>query len=44
MLRGRERGVRAGNPRHILDLPLSVVNLSVQTVEIVKGLPKVSFG
>jgi predicted helicase len=32
-----------GNPRYILDLLLSIVNVSVQTVEIVKGLPKVSF-
>lgn len=30
-----------GNPRYILDLLLSVINVSVQTVEIVKGLPKV---
>ena len=27
-------------PRYILDLLLSVINVSVQTVEIVKGLPK----
>jgi len=32
-----------GNPRYILDLLLSVINISVQTVEIVKGLPKVKF-
>ncbi len=32
-----------GNPRYILDLLLSVINVSVQTVEIVKGLPKVNF-
>ena len=31
------------NPRYILDLLHSVINLSVQTVEIVKGLPKVEF-
>jgi predicted helicase len=31
-------------PRYILDLLLSVIALSVQTVEIVAGLPKVSFG
>lgn len=31
------------NPRYILDLLLSVINVSVQTVEIVKGLPKVKF-
>jgi hypothetical protein len=28
-----------GNPRYILDLLLSVINLSVQTVDIVAGLP-----
>ncbi len=32
-----------GNPHYILDLLLSIVNVSVQTVEIVKGLPKLSF-
>lgn len=32
-----------GKPRYILDLLLSVINLSVQTVEIVEGLPKVMF-
>ena len=32
-----------GNPRYILDLLLSVINVSVQTVEIVKGLPGVKF-
>jgi predicted helicase len=32
-----------GNPRYILDLLLSVINVSVQTVDIVKGLPKVKF-
>lgn len=31
------------NPRYILDLLLSIINVSVQTVEIVKGLPKVTF-
>lgn len=29
-------------PRYILDLLLSVINVSVQTVEIVKGLPKLN--
>lgn len=29
-----------GNSRYILDLLLSVINVSVQTVEIVEGLPK----
>jgi predicted helicase len=32
-----------GNPRYILDLLLSVINVSVKTVEIVKGLPEVDF-
>ncbi len=32
-----------GNPRYILDLLLSVINVSVQTVEIVNNLPKVDF-
>jgi predicted helicase len=32
-----------GKPRYILDLLLSVINLSVQTVEIVERLPKVRF-
>jgi predicted helicase len=30
-------------PRYILDLLLSVINVSVQTVEIVAGLPRVNF-
>jgi predicted helicase len=32
-----------GNPRYILDLLLSIINVSVQTVEIVEGLPKLDF-
>jgi len=32
-----------GNPRYILDLLLSVINVSVQTVDIVNALPKLSF-
>jgi predicted helicase len=32
-----------GNPRYILELLLSVINVSVQTVDIVNGLPKISF-
>jgi len=32
-----------GNPRYILDLLLSIINVSVQTVEIVKSLPNVKF-
>ena len=31
------------NPRYILDLLLSVISLSVETVEIVNGLPKLTF-
>jgi predicted helicase len=31
------------NPRYILDLLLSVINLSVQTVDIVNSLPKLKF-
>jgi len=33
-----------GNPRYILDLLLSVIRLSVDTVEIVRGLPGAGFG
>lgn len=33
----------SGNPRYILDLLLSVINVSVQTVKIVNQLPKVKF-
>ena len=32
------------NPRYILDLLLCVINVSMQTVEIVNSLPKVDFG
>lgn len=32
-----------GNPRYILDLLLSIINVSVQTVDIVEGLPKLAF-
>jgi predicted helicase len=32
-----------GNPRYILDLILSVINVSVQTVDIVNSLPKLTF-
>lgn len=32
-----------GNPRYILDLLLSIINVSVQTVDIVNGLPKMKF-
>ena len=33
-----------GNSRYILDLLLSIINVSVQTVDIVNSLPKVDFG
>lgn len=33
----------SGNPRYILDLLLSVIHVSVQTVDLVAGLPEVSF-
>ena len=32
-----------GNPTYILDLLLSVINLSVQTVDIINALPKLKF-
>lgn len=32
-----------GNPRYILDLILSIINVSVQTVDIVNTLPKIKF-
>jgi predicted helicase len=32
------------DPKYILNLLLSVINISIQTVEIVKGLPEVKFG
>ncbi len=32
-----------GNPRYILDLLLSIINISVQTVDIVADLPKIKF-
>jgi len=32
-----------GNPRYILDLLLSVINVSMQTVDIVESLPKLEF-
>ena len=32
-----------GSPRYILDLLLSVINVSVQTVELVSQLPKLKF-
>ena len=35
--------VEVGNPRYILDLLLSIINMSVQTVDIVSNLPKIDF-
>jgi predicted helicase len=32
-----------GKPSYILDLLLSIINISVQTVDIVEGLPKLKF-
>lgn len=32
-----------GNPRYILDLLLGIINLSIQTVDIVNALPEVDF-
>jgi predicted helicase len=32
-----------GNPSYIFDLLLSIINVSVRTVEIVEGLPRVRF-
>jgi hypothetical protein len=32
-----------GKPKYILDLLLSIINVSVQTVDIVNALPKVKF-
>ena len=31
------------NPSYIFDLLLSIINVSVQTVDIVEGLPKLKF-
>ena len=36
-------GKEIGNPRYILDLLASVVNVSVKTVDIVNDLPKINF-
>ncbi|MDO8727919.1 MAG: type ISP restriction/modification enzyme [Candidatus Methanoperedens sp.] len=35
--------IEEDNPRYILDLLLSIINLSVQTVDIVDGLPELKF-
>jgi hypothetical protein len=37
------RFTEVGNPRYIFDLLLSVNNVSVQTFEIIKNLPKLKF-
>jgi hypothetical protein len=37
----KNRSDEVGNPRNILDILLSIINLSVQTVEIIKGLPNI---
>lgn len=36
--------IETSKPRYILDLLLSIINVSVQTVDIVAGLPKLDFG
>ena len=33
-----------GNPRYILDLLLSVITVSIRTMEIVEELPDITFG
>ena len=38
-----EWAAEVGNPRYLLDLLLSIINVSVQTVDIVNSLPKVDF-
>lgn len=34
---------KVGNPRYILDSLLSIINVSVQTVDIISRLPKLDF-
>ena len=36
-------GKEHGNPRYILDLLLSIITVSVETMKIVKSLPKIKF-
>lgn len=36
-------GIEHGNPRYILDLLLSVINVSVQTVDIINSLPEIDW-
>ena len=38
-----EWALEVGNPRYILDLLLSIINLSVQTVDILDELPEIRF-
>jgi predicted helicase len=35
--------IEVGKPRYILDLLLSIINVSVQTVDIVNALPRLDF-
>jgi predicted helicase len=35
--------VEHNNPRYILDLLLSVIKLSIETVDIIKNLPRLEF-
>lgn len=35
--------IGVGNPRYILDLLLSIINVSVKTVDIIENLPKLKF-
>jgi len=32
-----------GNPRYVLDLLLSIINVSMKTLDIVESLPKLDF-
>ena len=34
---------KIGNPRYILDLLLSMINVSMQTVDVISSLPRLSF-
>jgi predicted helicase len=36
-------GKELGQPRYVLDLILRVITVSLETVKIVKGLPRLSF-
>jgi hypothetical protein len=37
------KAAECGNPRYILDLLLSVIHVSTQTMEIIERLPKLDF-